>query len=195
MFPVVGKWSHGTDKVIDAMFFQGSENETIVYVVGESWHQTWKHIYTAVTRGQKRVYVVSKEKGVESAIRKREIPRNTRLGGLVKDQLVDPTMLLGTPQARPNTPQGTPSSCRRPQVTTTRSKTNICKRLWKADGQEEAGPSADGVFGFSAANSSSAQSTEQRDACEEMEEVKPSHSAAKKRILCAENLEAPFKQP
>uniref|UniRef100_A0A3Q1H634 Uncharacterized protein n=1 Tax=Anabas testudineus TaxID=64144 RepID=A0A3Q1H634_ANATE len=74
--------------------YQGSENETIVYVVGDSWAQRWKHIYTAITRGQKRVYV------------KKEVPRQTRLSALVKDQIVQPEMLVGTPQAQPNTPKG-----------------------------------------------------------------------------------------
>lgn len=84
--------------------YQGSENETIVYVVGDGNAQTWKHIYTAVTRGQKRVYVVTDERAIEAAIKRREIPRTTRLSGLVKSQLVK----LGM---HPETPLRTPSGC------------------------------------------------------------------------------------
>ncbi|XP_026090199.1 DNA helicase B-like [Carassius auratus] len=59
--------------------FQGSEAETIVYVLGDSTAQNWQHVYTAVTRGQKRVYVVGRERDLEEAIKRWIIPRNTRL--------------------------------------------------------------------------------------------------------------------
>lgn len=56
-------------------------------MLGNGSAQTWKHMYTAVTRGQKRVYVIAKEGGIALAISRRETPRNTRLGGLVKEML------------------------------------------------------------------------------------------------------------
>ncbi|XP_016430181.1 DNA helicase B [Sinocyclocheilus rhinocerous] len=59
--------------------FQGSEAETIVYVLGDSRAQNWQHVYTAVTRGQKRVYVVGRERDLEGAIKRWITPRNTRL--------------------------------------------------------------------------------------------------------------------
>ncbi|XP_016130261.1 DNA helicase B-like isoform X1 [Sinocyclocheilus grahami] len=65
--------------------FQGSEAETIVYVLGNTFVQNWQHVYTAVTRGQKRVYVVGRERDLEGAIAKRITPRNTRLRGRVKE--------------------------------------------------------------------------------------------------------------
>ncbi|XP_067283463.1 DNA helicase B-like [Pseudorasbora parva] len=64
--------------------FQGSEAETIVYVLGDSIAQNWQHVYTAVTRGQKRVYVVGTERDLEGAIKKWITPRNTRLCSYVK---------------------------------------------------------------------------------------------------------------
>ncbi|XP_031676616.1 DNA helicase B isoform X1 [Oncorhynchus kisutch] len=88
--------------------FQGSETETIVYVLGNGSVQTWKHVYTAVTRGQKRVYVIAKKEGMASAIKRRIIPRNTRLGTLVKELLVQPGA-EGQDQPDQNQPQpGTP---------------------------------------------------------------------------------------
>lgn len=63
---------------------QGSESETIVYVLGDSIAQNWQHVYTAVTRGQKRVYVVGTESDLEGAIKKWITPRNTRLCWFVK---------------------------------------------------------------------------------------------------------------
>lgn len=196
---------------------QGSENETIVYVVGDSWAQRWKHIYTAVTRGQKRVYVVSKEEAIASAIKRHEIPRNTRLGGLVKEQLVQPWMLVGTPQAQPNTPSGTPTGYTpqqstplriqtpgRPSSSSFRSTPFQPKRLWKADGdEEEAAESSvvDNVCSLSALNSSSDLLAEQLVACEVMEGDKEQDSAAtsaghkRRRMLSAEHEEVPCKQP
>lgn len=50
-----------------------------MYVLGDSIAQNWQHVYTAVTRGQKRVYVVGTERDLEGAIRKRITPRNTQL--------------------------------------------------------------------------------------------------------------------
>lgn len=72
-----------------AMIFscQGSEEKTIVYVLDKGNNQTWKHVYTAVTRGQHRVYVIAKCGGLENAIRKRVIKRDTQLEGFVKDPL------------------------------------------------------------------------------------------------------------
>lgn len=69
--------------------YQGSEEKTIVYVLDSGICQTWKHVYTAVTRGQSRVYIVAKKDGMEKAIRGRVIKRNTRLEGLVVDMLHD----------------------------------------------------------------------------------------------------------
>ncbi|XP_066524744.1 DNA helicase B [Hoplias malabaricus] len=67
--------------------FQGSETKTIVYVVGDGKFQNWKHVYTAVTRGQQRVYVIAKQNGLQNAIQRRVINRNTRLAGLVTDMV------------------------------------------------------------------------------------------------------------
>lgn len=66
---------------------QGSEEKTIVYVLDSGIPQTWKHVYTAVTRGRSRVYVIAKKEGLENAIRRHVIKRNTRLEGLVMDLL------------------------------------------------------------------------------------------------------------
>ncbi|XP_072529579.1 DNA helicase B [Salminus brasiliensis] len=67
--------------------FQGSEEKTIVYVLGNGVCQNWKHVYTAVTRGQQRVYVIAKDGCLEEAIRGQVIKRNTRLAGLVTDMI------------------------------------------------------------------------------------------------------------
>ncbi|KAL6460068.1 hypothetical protein MHYP_G00318270 [Metynnis hypsauchen] len=63
--------------------FQGSEEKTIVYVLGDGRYQNWQHVYTAVTRGQQRVYVIAKEYGLKQAIQGLVINRCTRLTGLV----------------------------------------------------------------------------------------------------------------
>lgn len=84
--------------------YQGSETETVVYVLGNCGAQNWRHIYTAVTRGQKRVYVVAKRESLASAIRRYIIPRHTRLKGLVKNMV---TQQEGKGQNLPSQPNST----------------------------------------------------------------------------------------
>ncbi|XP_062865094.1 DNA helicase B [Trichomycterus rosablanca] len=81
--------------------FQGSEEKTVVYVLGESRYQNWKHVYTAVTRGQSRVYVIAKDDVLKSTIQRQDTRRNTRLAGLIKDVVRD----LGMPGDQCYTPQ------------------------------------------------------------------------------------------
>ncbi|CAL8405194.1 unnamed protein product [Arctogadus glacialis] len=117
--------------------FQGSETETLVYVVGTSGFQNWRAVYTAVTRGQKRVYVVSTEEGLQSALRRKPDPRLTRLAGLVKEKMVQ--MVKGSPRLqrdRRGSPRSTPQWAT-PQKATPGTKT-VVKRLWGAGGPAEA---------------------------------------------------------
>ncbi|XP_036375605.1 DNA helicase B [Megalops cyprinoides] len=91
--------------------FQGSEADTIVYVLGHGNRQTWQHAYTAVTRGQKRVYVVATESGMKSAVEWRVVKRQTRLARLVREALAqrgvegeEPLSQFGLTQHTPRTP-------------------------------------------------------------------------------------------
>ncbi|KAJ6651376.1 hypothetical protein lerEdw1_020949 [Lerista edwardsae] len=59
--------------------FQGSEENTIVYVVGNSGVQNWQHVYTAVTRARSRVYVVASEDQLRAAIARKRSFRKTYL--------------------------------------------------------------------------------------------------------------------
>lgn len=90
--------------------FQGSEEKTIVYVLDSGIPQTWKHVYTAVTRGQSRVYVLAKKDGLENAIRRHVIKRNTRLEGHVVNLLhelglADKDFLSQASQSQFNSPK------------------------------------------------------------------------------------------
>ncbi|XP_062989987.1 DNA helicase B [Elgaria multicarinata webbii] len=67
--------------------FQGSEENTVVYVVGTSGHQNWQHVYTAVTRGCCRVYIVAEEAKLRAAIDRKNIRRKTSLQKKLKDAL------------------------------------------------------------------------------------------------------------
>ncbi|XP_049638747.1 DNA helicase B [Suncus etruscus] len=69
--------------------FQGSEEHTVVYVVGWAGRQHWQHVYTAVTRGRRRVYVIAEESQLRSAIARNIIPRKTRLKYFLQSQLSD----------------------------------------------------------------------------------------------------------
>ncbi|XP_019639139.1 PREDICTED: DNA helicase B-like isoform X1 [Branchiostoma belcheri] len=87
--------------------YQGSESDTVLYVVGTpTRHQNWQHVYTAVTRGRKEVYVVTSPSALSQSVRTLPIFRNTHLRNfLVK--VLDPWRppsargVFGTqPQAR-----------------------------------------------------------------------------------------------
>lgn len=67
--------------------FQGSEENTVVYVVGKAGRQHWQHVYTAVTRGRSRVYIIAQESELRSATRKRGFPRQTRLKHFLQKKL------------------------------------------------------------------------------------------------------------
>ncbi|XP_067855591.1 DNA helicase B [Heptranchias perlo] len=68
--------------------FQGSEADTVVYVVGLVGRQNWQHIYTAVTRGCQRVYVVTSENHFIKAVTAKSPRRNTRLRELLQEKLL-----------------------------------------------------------------------------------------------------------
>ncbi|XP_067420182.1 DNA helicase B isoform X2 [Emydura macquarii macquarii] len=65
--------------------FQGSEEKTIVYVVGNAGRQHWQHVYTAVTRGRCRVYVVAEQTQLKKAVTTKSFPRKTRLQQRLKE--------------------------------------------------------------------------------------------------------------
>ncbi|NXM78472.1 HELB helicase, partial [Serilophus lunatus] len=67
--------------------FQGSEEKTVVYVVGNAGRQHWQHVYTAVTRGRCRVYVVAEEQHLRRAVTNRSIPRKTRLQRFLREAI------------------------------------------------------------------------------------------------------------
>lgn len=59
--------------------FQGSEIETLVYVLGNPYYQNWQHVYTAVTRGVQKVLIINDPTNLKKAIRSRPTPRKTNL--------------------------------------------------------------------------------------------------------------------
>ncbi|MBN3279436.1 HELB helicase, partial [Polyodon spathula] len=67
--------------------FQGSEAETVVYVLGPAGRQNWQHMYTAVTRGRKRVYVVAQESNLIKTVVSKSPRRNTRLRELIREKM------------------------------------------------------------------------------------------------------------
>lgn len=66
---------------------QGSEEQTVVYAVGKAGRQDWQHVYTAVTRGRSRVYVIAEEAHLRSAVSKNNVRRKTRLKHFLQDRL------------------------------------------------------------------------------------------------------------
>ena len=70
-----------------AHYIQGSETETVIYVVGNSRGQTWQHVYTAVTRGRKRVILITRQSELLAAIGREPLRRQTSLFHRVLDEL------------------------------------------------------------------------------------------------------------
>uniref|UniRef100_A0A8C0ZC47 DNA helicase B n=2 Tax=Cyanistes caeruleus TaxID=156563 RepID=A0A8C0ZC47_CYACU len=69
--------------------FQGSEERTVVYVVGNAGRQHWQHVYTAVTRGRCRVYIVAEELHLRKAVKNKEITRKTRLQRFLREAVAE----------------------------------------------------------------------------------------------------------
>ncbi|NXS80084.1 HELB helicase, partial [Erpornis zantholeuca] len=69
--------------------FQGSEERTVVYVVGNAGRQHWQHVYTAVTRGRCRVYIVAEEQHLRRAIKNKNVPRKTRLQKFLREAITE----------------------------------------------------------------------------------------------------------
>ncbi|NXF38245.1 HELB helicase, partial [Nyctibius bracteatus] len=69
--------------------FQGSEEKTVVYVVGNPGRQHWQHVYTAVTRGRCRVYVIAEELHLRRAVTNKNIPRKTRLQRFLREAIAE----------------------------------------------------------------------------------------------------------
>ncbi|KAK4832160.1 hypothetical protein QYF61_020940 [Mycteria americana] len=69
--------------------FQGSEEKTVVYVVGNPGRQHWQHVYTAVTRGRCRVYVIAEETHLRKAVTNKKIPRKTRLQRFLREAIAE----------------------------------------------------------------------------------------------------------
>ncbi|KAH0515360.1 DNA helicase B [Microtus ochrogaster] len=92
--------------------FQGSEENTVAYVLGKAGRQHWQHVYTAVTRGRSRVYVIAQESELRSAIRKGSFPRKTRLKHFLQKQLSSACASPADFPSQPSSPEigGTPSS-------------------------------------------------------------------------------------
>ncbi|NXY19466.1 HELB helicase, partial [Atrichornis clamosus] len=69
--------------------FQGSEEKTVVYVVGNAGWQHWQHVYTAVTRGRCRVYIVAEELHLRRAVTNKNVPRKTRLQRFLREAIAE----------------------------------------------------------------------------------------------------------
>lgn len=56
-------------------------------MVGKAGRQDWQHVYTAVTRGRCRVYIIAEEAHLRSAILKNNVRRKTRLKHFLQNEL------------------------------------------------------------------------------------------------------------
>ena len=66
---------------------QGSEIETVVYVVGLPFYQNCQHVYTAVTRGIRQVIIINNQSHLQRAIATPPDKRQTKLKEDLSDEL------------------------------------------------------------------------------------------------------------
>ncbi|NXR11916.1 HELB helicase, partial [Semnornis frantzii] len=79
--------------------FQGSEENTVVYVVGNPGRQHWQHVYTAVTRGRCRVYVIAEEQHLRRAVTNKNVPRKTRLQRFLREAIAETSRCPSQPSS------------------------------------------------------------------------------------------------
>ncbi|NXN18525.1 HELB helicase, partial [Indicator maculatus] len=79
--------------------FQGSEENTVVYVVGRPGRQHWQHVYTAVTRGRCRVYILAEEQHLRRAVTSKNLPRKTRLQRFLREAVAETSDWPSQPSA------------------------------------------------------------------------------------------------
>lgn len=62
--------------------------DTLVYVVGEKiFRQNWQHVYTAVTRGRHKVYIITSINNLEHTVNMSPIRRRTSLQEKLEERL------------------------------------------------------------------------------------------------------------
>ena len=94
------------------LFMQGSEIDTVVYVLGSPIYQDWRHVYTAVTRGVQQVIVIHDPNHLKKVVTdNKPFQRMTKLGEFLTKDLSTPSiaddeesdpeidMLRGSPSA------------------------------------------------------------------------------------------------
>lgn len=92
------------------LFLQGSEIDTVVYVLGSPIYQDWRHVYTAVTRGVRQVVVVHDPNHLKKVVMENKpFQRWTKLGEFLAKDLNTPS-ISDEEESDPETDILTPSA-------------------------------------------------------------------------------------
>lgn len=121
---------------------QGSEENTVVYVVGKAGRQHWQHVYTAVTRGRSRVYVIAQESELRRAIWKRSFPRKTRLKHFLQKKLSSECASPTHFPSQPSSPGVGGRPCTQPPASP------LCRALDSIATRDEASSATKGRLSF-----------------------------------------------
>ena len=91
------------------IFLKGSAADTVVYVVGRPYYQSWQPVYTAVTRGIRKVIIVHSPISLHQAIRRRPVERQTKLEEDLKQAMPSQVKQSGHKRKHPeSSPPKTP---------------------------------------------------------------------------------------
>lgn len=164
--------------------FQGSEEKTVVYVVGKAGRQHWQHVYTAVTRGRCRVYVIAEESQLRSAILRKSVPRKTRLKHFLQNKL---SMSCASPEAFPS-PSKSPGDGRRPRTQRSASPLPTVPADTVTNDVPGNEAAAAGDMLFTVAKGGDLDSSDEVDTTED-----PSQLRGSKRTCCMNDDESPNK--
>lgn len=163
---------------------QGSEEKTVVYVVGKAGRQHWQHVYTAVTRGRCRVYVIAEESQLRSAILRKSVPRKTRLKHFLQNKL---SMSCASPEAFPS-PSKSPGDGRRPRTQRSASPLPTVPADTVTNDVPGNEAAAAGDMLFTVAKGGDLDSSDEVDTTED-----PSQLRGSKRTCCMNDDESPNK--
>ncbi|XP_014818809.1 PREDICTED: DNA helicase B-like [Calidris pugnax] len=126
--------------------FQGSEEKTVVYVVGNPGRQHWQHVYTAVTRGRCRVYVVAEEVHLRRAVTNKKVPRKTRLQRFLREAIAE-TSNCPTQASPPPTKSWQRQEAETPSVSVTQGAPDLPQPLTGVFKQESSAAPSKGQTG------------------------------------------------
>ena len=114
-----------------------------MYVVGSPGGQTWQHVYTAVTRGRKKVILITSDEALKIAIGKTPHKRLTSLQQGLEQQLLEIFGKLRSVSRTPGTPR-----IPRFQSASSHARSEACSRILDFSSPEKTAAKVNQLYSF-----------------------------------------------